>query len=146
MYKNIHIGNLIGQRIKERGVLPEKIADRLGIDVESLNSIMDSDDIPTMQLLKISKILEYDFFRVYSMHILLYAPPSMGLNSKKQGAGKAQVTHLPGFRKNAYTIEIIKFIIGKIDTGEMSIPEIIEKYNIPKTTIYRWKQKYFLNN
>jgi hypothetical protein len=131
--------------MKEIGISPDRMSEKLGIETDFFNSILESEVISIDQLMKISKILEYDFFRLYSMHILLYAPPRMGLNHRKSNSGKTQDTHLPGFRKNAYTIEIIKFILDKIKTGEMTVPEIITKYNIPKTTIYRWKHKYFNN-
>lgn len=145
MYKKIHIGKLIGQRMTEMGINTEKMAGKLGIETDSFDKILESEEIPVGQMMKISKILEYDFFRLYSMHILLYAPPRMGLNPGRCNKGITPDTHLPGFRKNAYTIEIIKFILDKIKTGEMTVPEIITKYNIPKTTIYRWKHKYFNN-
>jgi hypothetical protein len=145
MYKKIHIGKLISQRMTEMGINVEKMAGKLGIGTDSFERILESEEISVGQMMKISKILEYDFFRLYSMHILLYAPPRMGLNPGRVNARNVHDTHLPGFRKNAYTIEIIKFILDKIKSGEMTIPEIIAKYNIPKTTIYRWKYKYFNN-
>ena len=33
---------------------------------------------------KWSKILEYDFFRIYSQHLILYAPPSANENKSKK--------------------------------------------------------------
>ncbi|MGL5233955.1 MAG: transposase, partial [Empedobacter falsenii] len=29
-----------------------------------------------------------------------------------------------------------------IETGEMKIVEVIERYHIPKTTLYKWISKY----
>lgn len=94
-------------------------------------------DLPTDVLMKWSKLLEYDFFRLYSQHLILYAPPSA--SNKKQ---KTITTSLPKFRKNIYTKEIIDFILEQIESGEMTKKEVIEQYRIPKTTIYKWLNKY----
>ena len=49
---------------------------------------------------------------------------------------------LPQFRKNIYTKEIIEFILGKIESGEMTKNQVMERYSIPKTTLYKWISKY----
>lgn len=89
--------------------------------------------IETENLLKWSKLLEYDFFRLYSQHLILYAPAE----SKKY-----KKPLLPKFRKNIYTKEVIGFILSQIQSGEMSKFEVIEHYKIPKTTLYKWISKY----
>ena len=81
--------------------------------------------------------MSYDFFRVYSQHLIFYTPPSKGDSSPEKAN-----TQLPQFRKNIYTKEVIDFIIEQITTGEMSMKEVLEKYNIPKTTLYKWLSKY----
>jgi len=87
-------------------------------------------NLDTETLMRWSKLLEYDFFRIYSQHLILYAPPAA-----QHKAGK---TNLPMFRKNIYTKEIIHFILEQINTGEMAKIDVIKKYGIPKTTLYRW--------
>jgi len=93
--------------------------------------------LDTEILLKWSKLLEYDFFRVYSQHLILYAPPS-----SKEEESKKKKTSLPQFRKNIYTKEIITFILGQIDSGAMTKIDVMERYKIPKTTLYKWISKY----
>ena len=88
------------------------------------------ENLPTDILLKWSKLLEYDFFRIYSQHLILYAP----IKSENTNREKSL---LPQFRKNIYTREIIDFILERIRTNEMSKNEVIERYRIPKTTLYK---------
>ena len=87
-------------------------------------------------ILKWSKLLEYDFFRLYSQHLILYSPKS-GTNSNKENK-----VGLPQFRKNIYTKEVIDFILDQLNSGEYSKKEIIDRYKIPKTTLYKWISKY----
>lgn len=95
-----------------------------------------SENLPTNLLLKWCKLLEYDFFRIYSQHLILYSPVS---SEKKL---KIKRTDLPEFRKNIYTKEVIDFILDQIHLGEMTRNEVIERYRIPKTTLYKWITKY----
>jgi transposase-like protein len=39
-------------------------------------------------------------------------------------------------------VEIIAFIMEKISSGEMTKLQIINRYGIPKTTLYKWISKY----
>ena len=76
---------------------------------------------------------------MYSQHLILYAPIKKDDSEKVINNYKSS---LPQFRKNVYTKEVIDYILNKIDTGEMKKSEIIERYNIPKTTLYKWISKY----
>ncbi|SFN40765.1 Helix-turn-helix domain of resolvase [Chryseobacterium oleae] len=89
-------------------------------------------------LLKWCKLLNYDFFRLYSQHLILYSPTDLLRKNKI----KTQKTNLPQFRKSLYTIEIIEFVLGLLESGEKSRQQIIQEYNIPKTTLYKWINKY----
>lgn len=84
-----------------------------------------------------SKILDYDFFRLYSQHLLLYA--SCSNNSFDKQNSKSS---LPIFKKQLYTKEIIDFILKKYFSKEMNKSQIMKVYNIPKTTLHRWIIKY----
>ena len=97
------------------------------------------ENLPTDILLKWSKLLEYDFFRMYTQHLMLYAPPSANEKRSKKEDKKQTV---PQFRKNIYTKEIITFILEQIDSGAMTKIEVMEQYKIPKTTLYKWIDKY----
>ena len=101
------------------------------------------ENLPTDILLRWSKLLEYDFFRLYSQHLILYAPQS----AKDKNSENKNKSKLPTFRKNIYTREIINFVLEQINTKEMTKTEVMERYGIPKTTLYKWISKYKnLNN
>jgi len=137
--KKIHIGKLIEKRWKELQISKERTCNFFKCSEDDIQKMFTSENLDTFVLLKWSKILEYDFFRLYSHHLILYAPPaSLQLNT---GTGNKE-TSLPRFRKNVYTKQIISHLLHLIKTKEKTIPEIIKEYNIPKTTIYRWQKKY----
>ena len=87
-------------------------------------------------LLKWSKLLEYDFFRIYTQHLILYSPARANQSEIKQKLS------LPAFKKNIYTKEIIDFMLELIESGEKTKDQVIEEYRIPKTTLYKWLDKY----
>ncbi|WP_317043359.1 hypothetical protein [Chryseobacterium joostei] len=67
-------------------------------------------------LLKWCKLLEYDFFRVYFQHLLLYSPPA------RHNYGtviKEKESQLPKFRKSIYTKEVIDFIFESIENKKI---------------------------
>lgn len=88
-------------------------------------------------LLRWSRILEYDFFRIYTQNLILYAPQS-GIISNIKEKNESQ---MPRFRKNIYTKEVINFILELIESREKTKNQIIAEYNIPKTTLYKWIEK-----
>jgi hypothetical protein len=45
-------------------------------------------------------------------------------------------------RKNVYTKELIEFLVNKVRNNEMNSSQVITQYGIPKTTFYKWLQKY----
>ena len=135
-FKNIHIGQMIENGVTESGIEISRICNFFKSSEDEIHKMFQQKSLDTDILLKWSKLLDYDFFRVYSQHLILYAPPSAEQQDKK---GK---TALPQFRKNMYTKEVIDFILEQIKTGKQSKREIIEKYRIPKTTLYKWISKY----
>ncbi|MCW3160840.1 transposase [Chryseobacterium oryctis] len=134
-FKDIHIGSLIKQRVKELNVETLRICNFMKCNEHVLQEMFLQKDMNTDVLLKWSKLLEYDFFRFYTQHLILFAPP-LSRNLKKNK------TMLPKFRKNIYTREIIDFVLELINTGEKTKQQIIEEYRIPKTTLYKWVSKY----
>ena len=143
MYRNIHIGKYIKLRMTEIGMDQGTLAGKLRQSPEQLQGIFSSGDITCHQLLKISRILSYDFFRIYSMNIILYSPPNMGFAIKpEKGQRKGNGTRMPNFIKNTYTPQVISYIVSLYRSGELSAAEMTQKYRIPKTTLYRWLKKY----
>lgn len=129
------------ERVTERGIEMSRICNFFKCTEEEAEQMYCNNSLDTELLLKWSKLLEYDFFRIYTQHLILYAPPSASEKSKPDKAS------LPQFRKNIYTKEIIDFILQQITTGKMTKNQVIERYKIPKTTLYKWISKYRnLNN
>lgn len=138
-FKCIHIGSLIRRRVIECRIEIPRICNFMKCTEQQVEKMYEMDSLDTEVLLKWSKLLEYDFFRLYSQHLILYAP--MG-NTKYRQCSEKSESSLPRFRKNVYTKEVIDYILKKIETGEMKSSEIIARYHIPKTTLYKWKSKY----
>ena len=138
-FKNIHIGQMIEKIVAESGIEISRLCNFMKFTEEEITKTYNEENLPTDVLLKWSKILEYDFFRIYSQHLILYAPPSANENKSKKENQKSTV---PQFRKNIYTNEIIDFILDQVNTGKMTKNEVINRYRIPKTTLYKWISKY----
>ena len=137
-FKSIHIGKMIENTVAESRIEISRICNYFKCSTDDISEMMNAKSIDTETLLKWCKLLEYDFFRIYTQHLILYAPPSA--NEKRSKENKKQT--IPEFRKNIYTKEVIDFIIEQIDTEKMTKKQIIERYNIPKTTLYKWISKY----
>ena len=136
-FKEIHIGNLIEALVKERNIDITRICNFFNKDEKEITAMFLEKSIDTEMLLKWSKLLEYDFFRMYTQHLILYSPSSY----KKEEETLPKKSTLPQFRKNIYTEEIVHFVIDQINSGKMTKREVIETYRIPKTTLYKWLTK-----
>ncbi|WP_235130261.1 MULTISPECIES: transposase [Chryseobacterium] len=132
------MGSLLKERVEESDLDMARIAKFFKCSEEEIQEHFERRDLYCEDLLKWSKLLEYDFFRIYTQHLILYAP-QRNVHYNKVTAKKSS---LPQFRKNIYTKEIIEFILEKINKGKMSKNEVIEHYNIPKTTLYKWIYKH----
>lgn len=135
-FKNIHIGQLIEQRVVESGIETSRICNFLKCLEADIGIMYKSKSLDSELLLRWSKLLECDFFRIYTQHLILFAPQS----SIKQD--KVDNSVLPQFRKNIYTKEVIDFILEQINKNKKTKAQIIEEYRIPKTTLYKWIKKY----
>ena len=133
--KNINIGEYIQIRVQETEIPIERICNFLKTDQKTVLEMYTQKSLPTDILLRWSKLLEYDFFRLYSQHLILYAPPGPEIPKEK-------TTKLPQFRKNLYTKEIIEFVLELIQTEKKTRLQIVQEYKIPKTTLYKWIDKY----
>lgn len=134
-FKEIHLGKLLRAKVEEENIDISRICHFFKISEKEIDEMYKSISLDINIVLKWSKLLKYDFFRLYSHHLLLYAPKG----NKKISSNKSS---LPSFRKNIYTREIIEFILGEIKNGGKTKKEIMTKYNIPKTTLFKWIQKY----
>lgn len=133
-FKDIYIGNMLRNALSESEIEMSRICNFLNCSEEEVEEMLNSKSLDTEILLRWSKLLEYDFFRIYSQHLIFHYPT--------ESKGKPNKTTLPSFRKNIYTKEMIDFIIEKITKGEKTKQQIIEEYRIPKTTLYKWLSKF----
>lgn len=129
---------MIETAVAERGIEMPRICSFFKCTEEEVKEMYGKTNADTNVLLRWCKLLEYDFFRMYSQHLILYSPPS-AIQKEKRNSPK---TSLPQFRKNIYTKEVINFILEQITTKKMTKNEVMEKYRIPKTTLYKWIGKY----
>ncbi|WP_284462446.1 transposase [Chryseobacterium sp.] len=134
-FRNIHIGKFIQLRVKENNIDLPRICNFMKCTEMEITEMYLQESLPTNTLLRWSKLLEYDFFRLYSQHLILYAPPSASL--KEQVPSK-----LPHFRKNIYTREMIDFILELIETEEKTKRQITNEYGIPYSTLCKWIAKH----
>lgn len=132
---------MIEKRVTESGTEMSRLCNFFKCTEEEIQQMYQSKSLETDILLKWSKLLEYDFFRIYTQHLILYAPPSAGVKSTKSKKSSS-----PQFRKNIYTKEIINFVLEQIESEQITKIQVIEKYGIPKTTLYKWISKYRNSN
>ncbi len=137
-FKNIHIGQLILQRVKETGFDSKRICSYFKCKENDIVKMYESRSLYPDIIMKWCELLEYDFFRIYSQHLILYAPVSKHKCVKEKSINST----LPHSRKSIYTVEVIEFIMDLIHKGSKTKREIIDEYNIPKATLYKWIQKY----
>ncbi|PWN68304.1 transposase [Chryseobacterium phosphatilyticum] len=137
--KSISIGYCIKERVKEKGISIERICKFLNSTELEVEKMYKQDSLDTESLLRWSKLLEYDFFRIYTQHLIMFAPQD---GRQYNVASKRVNSSLPQFRKNIYTKELIYFILELIKTGKKTKLQIIKEYAIPKTTLYKWVEKY----
>jgi len=140
--KNIHIGQLIKSRLKELGLSRERVCNFMQCEEDDIEEMLRHKSIGTDKLLRWSKLLEYDFFRVYSQHLILFSPKSSTGSILKKKSVSIPEGKYPMFKKAVYTKEVIDYLLGLIHSKEKTPSEIIKEYKIPKTTLYKWIQKY----
>lgn len=140
--KNIHIGQLIKSRLEELGLSRERVCNFMQCEDDDIEEMLQHKSIGTDKLLRWSKLLEYDFFRVYSQHLILFSPKSSTGNILKNKSVSMPEGKYPMFKKAVYTKEVIDYLLELVYTKEKTPGEIIKEYKIPKTTLYKWIQKY----
>lgn len=132
--KDINIGSSIENRVMDLGIEMPRICNFFNLPVMEIEKMYTSKSLDTEILLKWGKLLEYDFFKLYSQHLVL--DPD-GTRREYRNIASS----LPRFRKNTYTKEMVEFIVEQVKTGEKTERQIIEEYMIPKATLYTWINK-----
>lgn len=133
--KDIHIGALVYECVNEQDIGMSRICRFLHSTENEILEMYSKKSLDVDILLKWSKLLRYDFFRLYSNHLILYAPIA---NQNKSGVK----SKLPQFRKSLYTKEIIDYILELLKNKKKTPVEIINQYRIPKSTLNKWISKY----
>lgn len=136
-FKDIYIGECIRKRVEEMEISIPRISNFHQTTEDEIYRMYDQKSLDTEVLLKWCKLLEYDFFRIYCQHLILFAP-----ENKFYNLPATTEVSLPKFRKNVYTKEVIDFILELVNTGQKTRIQILEEYRIPKTTLYKWMSKY----
>lgn len=136
--KHINMGSLIEIQWKEMAIRIDRTCNFLNCTEEEVYKMFGSKSLDSEVLLRWSKLLGYDFFRIYSQHLILFSPPT----ARNENKAPKNTTSLPLFRKNIYTKELIDFIIELLEKKEKTKLQITQEYRIPKTTLYTWIRKY----
>ena len=137
--KDIHLGALIHQAVLEDNIETSRICNFLNCSEDDLKHMYEAKSLDTEKVMRWSKLLEYDLFRIYTQHLILYSP--LG-NTKYNNTSNEKKSLLSQFKKNVYTKELIDFILEKIENGTMTKIQVMNEYKIPKTTLYKWVHKY----
>lgn len=66
---NMHIGQLIKQQVEEQGRTVVWLAKQLSYSRTNVYKIYEKSSVDTDLLMRISNVLDYDFFSVYSSRI-----------------------------------------------------------------------------
>lgn len=140
-FKDIHIGSVIYLVVQEKNIDNTHIISYFNVDDWQIEQMYTKRSLDTETVLKWSKLLEYDFFRIYSQHLLLYAP----FHKIDEPTAENYINTTPVFKKNLYTPEIIQFIVELVQTNQKTPSEVIEYYRIPRSTLYKWIGKHRKN-
>ncbi|HBV16559.1 transposase [Chryseobacterium carnipullorum] len=136
-FKEIYIGECIRKRVEDTGISMVRICNFHQATEDEIDTMYKQKSMDTEVLLRWCKLLEYDFFRIYCQHLILFSP-----ENKSETLEPIKGTSLPEFRKKLYTRQVIDFILELINTRQKTKLQIIEEYRIPKTTLYKWISKY----
>lgn len=137
-FKEIHIGNYIKEQMEQKEISIERACNFFKTGEKEVVRMYGNKSIDTDSLLKWCKLLEYDFFRIYVTHLLLYDGISHTKNNKKIRESGEKII----FRKNIYTKEIKEFLVGLVASDQKTVSQITDEYNIPRTTLYKWLRKH----
>lgn len=141
-YKNIHIGSHIKEIAKLKELSISRACIFLKCSHKDIKNMYTKKSLDSDLLLRWCKLLEYNFFMFYHSHLQIYSPKSSlaKLSPKEKHLTWSSNTY--EFRKNLYSQEIINWILDKYHSGMLTPKDIMEKYQIPKTTLYRWIKKH----
>ena len=101
-FKSIHIGKMIENTVAESRIEISRICNYFKCSDDEIVKMYQSKSLDTEIQLKWSKLLQYDFFRMYTQHLILYAPPSANeKRSKKEVKKKIKNKQFHSFAKTS---------------------------------------------
>lgn len=92
MTSNIQIGKIIEIKMSEKEFRMERLAKQLDIPEQVLSLMLKNDDLGCNVLFRISKILDYDFFSLYSWHLNHVVDPGGGDERNATGMDETSVS------------------------------------------------------
>ena len=139
-FKNIHIGSEIERLVKLKKLSVSRVCLYLNCSSKDIEFMYKQESLDSKILLKWCKLLEYNLFMFYHSHLQLYSPKSTKTKVGSDELKNKREEDL--FRKNLYSEDLKVWILEKWNSKELTAKEIIEKYQIPRTTLYRWRRKH----
>lgn len=127
MVPSIHIGEHIAQRIKELGISKSEFARRYGIHQQHVNKLLSYSSLDTEKLVRISNILEYNFFTLYTQGVVNISAIQSSVNT---GKGTAINVNNYGSAQQAYAdalVDKIKNLEATINDKNLIISLLEEK-------------------
>lgn len=143
-YKQIHIGNHIKTIAELKELSISRACLFLKCSHKDIQDMYLKETLDSGLLLRWCKLLDYNFFMFYHTHLQLHAPSAAKAKVKTKESDKLKSEVKPNdydFKKNLYMPELIDWIVNKLHKEEISIQQAMDRYQIPKTTIYRWKKR-----
>ena len=137
-YKDIHIGSIIKELVSAKEIQMTRIENFFKKSEEEILEMYTQKSIDSELLLRWCKLLEYNLFMYYHSHLQLYSPVASTAKAKNQNESEDRVQT---FNKNIYTEEVKEFILSLIRENKMTKTKAIQRYNIPKVTLYTWLRK-----
>lgn len=119
----VHIGKLIGKKIKEAGMSKSELGRRISITPQNTHYILKRNSLDTELLRKISLALDYDFFQHY-----LGLNPDGKLNESLLSVSAAELKQeLTEVKKEIETLEThngyLREIVKLLDPNKSSLTE-----------------------
>lgn len=139
-YKKIDIGKHIEKVAELRGVSLLRACKFFKCNKGDILDMYTKHSLDCELLLKWSKLLDYNFFMFYHTHLQFYKPSAVSANLKGVQLTENDKSYV--FRKNLYSVDVVNWLMNKLDNGELTPKEIMLKYNIPRTTLYRWIRRH----
>ena len=138
-FKEIHIGQHLKRISEFKNLSITRACAFLECSKKDIEDMYAQPSMDSQLLLKWCKLLNYNFFMFYHTHLQIYKPQASTTKLKDNQLEEELKPYV--FRKNLYSPELIDWVLEQLRSQKLSAKDIIDKYQIPKTTLYRWKKR-----